>query len=162
MPKKKKKIINSEWFYHLYQWDKWPTEVACLTDFLSWHTTSRQMLLWSDFVLSLYHIYLTWPIAIWVLPSYSNCMSVVNFNINKTNNHLPPQNIELWKDHDLFSHLEHSERLQLRVCMLKQINEPSLENRCIKLGMQYATKLKVYPSNPTNDCVFNPLLYCLW
>jgi hypothetical protein len=53
----------------------------------------------------LYHIYLTWSIAIWVLPSYSNCMSVVNFNINKTN--LPPQNIELWKDHDLFSHLEH-------------------------------------------------------
>ena len=36
-------------------------------------------------------------------------------------------------------------------------NEPSLENRSIKLGMQYATKLKAYPSNPAYDCVFNPL-----
>jgi hypothetical protein len=26
-----------------------------------------------------------------------------------------------------------------------------------KLGMQYATKLKAYPSNPAYDCVFNPL-----
>lgn len=50
-----------------------------------------------------YCIYLTRLIAIWVLPSYSNCMSVVNFNINKTNNHLPSQNIELWKEHDILS-----------------------------------------------------------
>jgi hypothetical protein len=33
-----------------------------------------------------------------------------------------------------------------------EANEPSLENRRIKLGMQYATKLKAYPSNPANDC----------
>ena len=38
-----------------------------------------------------------------------------------------------------------------------EANEPSLENRHIKLGMQYATKLKAYPSNPAYDCVFNPL-----
>ena len=38
-----------------------------------------------------------------------------------------------------------------------EANEPSLENRRIKLGMQYATKLKAYPSNPAHDCVFNPL-----
>jgi hypothetical protein len=38
-----------------------------------------------------------------------------------------------------------------------EANEPSLENRRIKLGMQYATKLKAYPSNPAYDCVFNPL-----
>jgi hypothetical protein len=38
-----------------------------------------------------------------------------------------------------------------------ETNEPSLENRRIKLGMQYATKLKAYPSNPTYDCVFNSL-----
>jgi hypothetical protein len=37
-----------------------------------------------------------------------------------------------------------------------EANEPSLENRRIKLGMQYATKLKAYPSNPAHDC-FNPL-----
>jgi hypothetical protein len=36
-------------------------------------------------------------------------------------------------------------------------NAPSLENRGIKLGMEYATKLKAYPSNPAHDCVFNPL-----
>ena len=29
----------------------------------------------------------------------------------------------------------------------------SLENRRIKLGMQYATKLKAYTSNPAYDCV---------
>ena len=38
-----------------------------------------------------------------------------------------------------------------------EANEPSLENRHIKLGMQYATKLKAYPSNPAYECVFNPL-----
>jgi hypothetical protein len=38
-----------------------------------------------------------------------------------------------------------------------EANEPSLKNRHIKLGMQYATKLKAYPSNPAYDCVFNPL-----
>ena len=38
-----------------------------------------------------------------------------------------------------------------------EANEPSLENRRIKLGMQYATKLKAYPSNPAYDYVLNPL-----
>ena len=38
-----------------------------------------------------------------------------------------------------------------------EANEPSLENRRIKVGMQYATTLKAYPSNPAHDCVFNPL-----
>ena len=38
-----------------------------------------------------------------------------------------------------------------------EANEPSLENIRIKLGMQYAIKLKAYPSNPAHDCVFNPL-----
>jgi hypothetical protein len=33
----------------------------------------------------------------------------------------------------------------------------SLENRRIKIGMQYATTLKAYPSNPAYDCVFNAL-----
>ena len=42
-----------------------------------------------------------------------------------------------------------SERLQLRVHV--EANEPSLENKCIKLDMQYATKLKAYPSNPAHD-----------
>ena len=42
------------------------------------------------------------------------------------------------------------ERLQLRVCMLKQTNRPFL-------GMQYATNLKAYRSNPVYDCVFNSL-----
>ena len=37
------------------------------------------------------------------------------------------------------------------------LNKPPLENRCMKLGMQYATKLKAYSSNPAYDCVFNPL-----
>ena len=36
-------------------------------------------------------------------------------------------------------------------------NEPSLENRCIKLGMQYATKLKAHPSDPACGCMFDPL-----
>ena len=38
-----------------------------------------------------------------------------------------------------------------------EANEPSLDNRHIKLGMPYATNLKAYPSNPAHDCVFNPL-----
>jgi hypothetical protein len=38
-----------------------------------------------------------------------------------------------------------------------EANDPSLENRRIKLGLQYVTKLKTYPSNPAYDCVFNPL-----
>ena len=37
-----------------------------------------------------------------------------------------------------------------------EANEPSLYNRRIKLGLQYATKLKSYPNNPAYDCVFNP------
>ena len=36
-----------------------------------------------------------------------------------------------------------------------EANGPSLENRLIKLGMQYATKLKDFPSNPIYECVFN-------
>ena len=55
------------------------------------------------------------------------------------------------KDYD--SRLQSSERLQLRVCSV-EANEPSLENRHIKSGMQYATKLKAYPSNPAHDRVF--------
>ena len=39
-----------------------------------------------------------------------------------------------------------------------EANECSLESRRIKLGMQYATKLKAYSSNPAYDCVFNPLI----
>jgi hypothetical protein len=35
-----------------------------------------------------------------------------------------------------------------------EANEASLENRHIKSGMQYATKLKAYPSNPAYDRVF--------
>jgi hypothetical protein len=38
-----------------------------------------------------------------------------------------------------------------------EANHPSLENRRIKIGMQYATTLKAYPSNPAYDCVCNPL-----
>ena len=38
-----------------------------------------------------------------------------------------------------------------------EANEHSLENIRINLGMQYATKLKAYPSNPAHDCVVNPL-----
>ena len=38
-----------------------------------------------------------------------------------------------------------------------EANEPFLENSRIKLGIQYATKLKAYPSNPAYGCVFNPL-----
>ena len=38
-----------------------------------------------------------------------------------------------------------------------EANEPSLENRHIKLGIQYATILKAYPSNLAYDCVVNPL-----
>ena len=36
-------------------------------------------------------------------------------------------------------------------------NESSLNNGHIKLGMQYAAKLKTYSSNFAHDCVFNPL-----
>ena len=36
-------------------------------------------------------------------------------------------------------------------------NEPSLEDRRIKLSLQYAAKLKAYPSNPAHNCVFKPL-----
>ena len=38
-----------------------------------------------------------------------------------------------------------------------EADEPSLENRCIKLGLQYATKLRAYPSNPAYNCVFDPM-----
>jgi hypothetical protein len=38
-----------------------------------------------------------------------------------------------------------------------EANEPSLENRRMKLGMQHSTKLMAYPSNPVCDCVCNPL-----
>jgi hypothetical protein len=48
-------------------------------------------------------------------------------------------------------------RTSPRESLYVETNEPSLENRRIKLGMQYTTKLKVYPSNPTYDCVFNSL-----
>jgi hypothetical protein len=34
-----------------------------------------------------------------------------------------------------------------------EANEPSLEIRRIKLGMQYANKLKAYPSNPAYDFI---------
>ena len=60
----------------------------------------------------------------------------------------------------------HNQRLQLslgafRTSPVKSLyveaSEPSLDNRRIKLGMQYATKLKAYPSNPAYECVFNHL-----
>ena len=38
-----------------------------------------------------------------------------------------------------------------------EANEPSLEHRRIKLGLQYTTKLRAYPSNPAYECVFKPL-----
>ena len=56
------------------------------------------------------------------------------------------------KDYDC--PFQRSERLQLGVSML---NQTGFGNRRIKLGMQYASKLKAYPSNPAYDCVFNPL-----
>ena len=40
--------------------------------------------------------------------------------------------------------------------MYAEANEPSLSNRRIKLGLQYATKLKAHPDNPAYSCVFNP------
>ena len=43
------------------------------------------------------------------------------------------------------------------ISLYVEANEPSLYNRRIKLGLQYATKLKSYPNNPAYDCVFNPL-----
>jgi hypothetical protein len=36
-----------------------------------------------------------------------------------------------------------------------EANEPSLENIRIKLGMQYAIKLKAYPSNPLPENVYD-------
>jgi hypothetical protein len=39
-----------------------------------------------------------------------------------------------------------------------ETNASSLDNRRIELVMQYATKLKAYPSNPAYDCVVNPLI----
>jgi len=44
--------------------------------------------------------------------------------------------------------MKRSERLQLRIGMPVEANDTSLENRRIKIGMQYATTLKAYPSNP--------------
>ena len=38
-----------------------------------------------------------------------------------------------------------------------EANEPSLHHRRIKLGLQYATKLKAYPENPAHDCIFKPI-----
>ena len=39
-----------------------------------------------------------------------------------------------------------------------EASDPSFDNRRIKIGMQHATILKSYPSNPAYDCVvFNPL-----
>ena len=35
--------------------------------------------------------------------------------------------------------------------------EPCLEYRRVKFGMPHATRLKASPSNPTHDCVLNPL-----
>jgi hypothetical protein len=43
------------------------------------------------------------------------------------------------------------------VSLSVEANDPSLENRHIKFGMQYATKLKAYLSNFAYDCLFNPL-----
>ena len=37
-----------------------------------------------------------------------------------------------------------------------EANEPSLEDRRIKLALQYITKLKSNPSNPAHNCVFHP------
>jgi hypothetical protein len=54
--------------------------------------------------------------------------------------------------------MESSFITKVHSCLHVEANEPSLENRDIKLGMQYATKLKAYPSNPAHDCVFNPSL----
>ena len=38
-----------------------------------------------------------------------------------------------------------------------EANVSSLKNGHIKLGMQYAAKLKAYYSDFAHDCVFNPL-----
>ena len=40
--------------------------------------------------------------------------------------------------------------------LLAEANEPSLYNKCLKLSMQYALKLKSNPSNPTYETVFEP------
>ena len=37
-----------------------------------------------------------------------------------------------------------------------EAGEPPLEQRRIKLSLQYITKLKATPSNPAYDCVFHP------
>ena len=42
------------------------------------------------------------------------------------------------------------------VSLLAEANEPSLYNRRLKLSMQYALKLKSYPSSPTYETVFEP------
>jgi hypothetical protein len=41
--------------------------------------------------------------------------------------------------------------------MLKQTSLPLKTDRRIKLGMQYATKLKAHPSDPACGCIFDPL-----
>ena len=38
-------------------------------------------------------------------------------------------------------------------------NVSSLENRCIKLSVQYANELKLYSSNPTSECFKKKLHY---
>ena len=38
-----------------------------------------------------------------------------------------------------------------------EANEPSLADRRLKLSLQYAAKLKAFPTNPAYDCVFNPI-----
>ena len=40
--------------------------------------------------------------------------------------------------------------------LLAEANEPSLYNRCLKLSMQYALKLKSNPSNPMYETVSEP------
>ena len=37
-----------------------------------------------------------------------------------------------------------------------EADEPPLKLRFSKLGLQYNSKLKSLPSNPTNNCTFNP------
>ena len=41
-------------------------------------------------------------------------------------------------------------------------NEPSLENRRIKLSLQYVVKLAANPSNPAHNCVFRPNYHQLY
>ena len=42
-------------------------------------------------------------------------------------------------------------------CVQVEASEHSMQNRRIKLGMHYATKLKACPSIPAHVGVFNPL-----